>query len=218
MTRSLLLAMQIADSSFPSGAFAFSWGAEAALADGMLSRGSFGSWLAVEMLQRWHRFDRRVVARAWHCRGGELEAWDGEVDTLFWAESHRARSIRAGSAFLTGAARMDDRAAQDIRAATAAGRMRGHGSVAQGAVFASMGLSIELALTVSAHATAQGLASAAIRLGMISAIDAQRAYSDLRPALADALAPPDAAERPSAFAPISEIAMLRPAESRLFAN
>jgi len=223
MTRALLLAMQIADSAFPSGAFAFSWGMETAVADGMLDRGSFEAWLSVEMLQRWHRFDRPVIAGAWHRATSKqasvsLEAWDSDVDTLFWAEPLRIRSIQAGSAFLTGAARLGDPVAVDIRKAVSAGRMHGHVSVAQGAVYASLGLPLDLALVAAAHASAQGLASAAVRLGLISAIDGQRAYATLRPALADAAIPPEEDGLPAAFAPVSEIAMLRPGAGRLFAN
>ncbi|MEO0678878.1 MAG: urease accessory UreF family protein [Pseudomonadota bacterium] len=216
----VLAAMQLADSAFPSGAFAYSWGLEAALADGRVDRRGFAAWLEAEMLGRWAPFDRVALAMAHRAAeaGGDPADVDREIDLAFWAEPLRARSAEAGQAFLGAAARLGDGAALALREAALAGEAPGHLPAAQGAVFRSMGLDLALALAASAHGAAQSLASAAVRLSLIGALDAQRALIALRPALAEAAGPPPPDQRPAAFSPLAEIAQLRPPPDRLFIN
>lgn len=216
MTGDLLLALQLGDSAYPSGAFGFSWGLEGAAADGHVDRASFTDWLAVEMLQRWARFDNPVLTGAWDRMGDALLEWDCQADLLFWAEPVRRHSMEAGAAFLAAASRLEVNAARGLLVATDRDQAHGHLPVAQGAVYAELGLPLDHALATSAYAAAQGVVSAAIRLGLISAFDGQRALADLRPALIEAARP--CSDPPAAFAPISEIAMLRPGDGRLFVN
>lgn len=219
MSAETLTALQLADSAFPTGGFAFSWGLEAALAEGRVDRDSLADWLAVELLDRWAGFDRVLLAGAFQCPDvAALTAWDRDADLLFPADPLRLRSSEAGAAFLTAAARLGDPAGHALRDAVAAGRAVGHLPVVQGAVFRSMGLPLDLALAVSAHVAAQALATAALRLGAVGALEAQSVLAGLRPALAEAIVPPDPETQPMAFAPISEIAMLRPKSGRLFVN
>ena len=215
MTASLLAALQLADSGFPSGAFVYSWGLEAAASAGQVTRVSFPDWIAVELLGRWASFDRVVLSAAF---GADPLDYDAEVDTLFWAEDLRAKSAEAGQSFLAAMARLGDPVAIRFRDATLDGHAHGHLPVAQGAVFRSMGLSLDLALAASAHSAAQSLSSAGVRLGIVGALEAQRVIADLHPELAEVIAPPAPGTLPSSFAPISEIAMLHPSEARLFAN
>lgn len=216
MSRALLTALQLADSGFPSGNFAYSWGLERAAERGKVDRASFADWIACEMLGRWALFDRVVLANA-HAARDPLEC-DAETDCLFWAEPLRVQSAEAGQAFLAAVARLGDPVAIGLRDAVLDGRAQGHLPVAQGAVFWSMGLPIPLALAAAAHAAAQGLASAGVRLGLVGAIEAQNALVGLNEVLADAAVPPPGDAHPASFAPVSEIAMLHPADGRLFAN
>ncbi len=216
MTAALLTAFQVADSGFPSGAFAYSWGLEAASEAGQVTRRTFPDWLWLEMHGRWAQFDRVVIAGAF--RAGDLVAYDREVDRLFWAETLRARSAEAGQAFLAATARLGDAAACIYRAAVLEGRAEGHLPSAQGAVFRSMGLTLEIALAASAHAAAQAQVHAAVRLGLIGMLEGQRALTGLHDALSEAIRPPAPGTLPASFAPVSEIAMLRPGQRPLFAN
>lgn len=216
MSADLLRAMQLADSGFPSGAFAYSWGMETAAEDGQVQRASFADWLGCEMLGRWAQFDRVLFADAF--RAYDPLTVDAEADVLFMAEDLRMQSSRAGQAFLAAVARLDDPVAIRFRDAILDGQTAGHLPVAQGAVFRSQGLGLDLALATAAHAAAQGLATAGVRLGLVGALEAQRAVGDLQSDLAHAIEPPAPGTLPSSFAPISEIAMLRPSELQLFAN
>ena len=216
MSLDILRALQLADSGFPSGAFAYSWGMETAAENGRLDRATFRAWLSAEMLGRWAEFDRIVLADA-HLADDALPV-DAETDRLFMAEPLRARSAEAGQAFLSATARLGDPVAVRFRAAVLDGTAAGHLPVAQGAVFRSMGLELALALAVSAHAALQGLAGAAVRLGLVGAVEAQGIVRDLHPDLARFATPPEPGALAAGFAPISEIAMMRPGDGRLFAN
>jgi urease accessory protein len=202
VTLALLTALQFGDSGFPSGGFAFSWGLETALRDGRVDRASLGDWIAAELLDRWAAFDRVALAGAWAERPG----WAETVDAAYWSEAARLRSLEAGAAALAAARRIG----LSPLPATA------HLACAQAAILRAAGLSPEAALAVSAHQAAQGLASAAVRLNVIGAVAVQGLLRRLRPALsAAAVAPPDDA-RPSSFAPLSDVAQLRPRADRLF--
>lgn len=216
MSFDLLRALQLADSGFPSGAFAYSWGLERAAENGHVTRATFGTWLSIEMLDRWTEFDRVVLANAYHAEDPLLA--DAQTDLLFMAEPLRVQSAEAGQAFLSAAARLGDPVADRFRAAVLDRHTAGHLAVAQGAVYKSMGLGLELALTTSAHAAAQGLVTAAVRLGLVGALEAQTHLSDLHTMLAPMTTPPALDAQPASFAPISEIAMMQPADGRLFAN
>ncbi|MEM6439806.1 MAG: urease accessory UreF family protein [Pseudomonadota bacterium] len=216
MSAPLFAALQAADSAFPSGSFAYSWGLEAGLADGLVARKTFPAWLETELLDRWSLWDRPAVAAAFLAEDPAAE--DHALDALFWAEPLRRRSAEAGQAFLSGAARLGDPVAKALRDAALAGETPGHLPIAQGAVFSSFGLTLPLALAASAHAAAQSLASAAVRLSLIGALDAQKHLAALRPALAEAAVPPDPRQKPAAFSPLAEIAQLRPPPDRLFIN
>lgn len=216
MSAALFRALQLADSAFPSGGFVYSWGLESALGAGLVDRADFAAWLEADMLGRWAEFDRPALAMAF--RADDPLPVDAEIDRRLWAEPLRARSAEAGQAFLAATARFGDAAATALRDAALDGAAQGHLPVAQGSVFRSMGLALDQALAVSAHAAAQAVATAAVRLGLTGAIGAQAALAALAPTLAAAAEPPPPDLRPAAFAPIAEIAMLRAPAGALFAN
>lgn len=63
----LLRALHFADSAFPSGGFAFSWGLETLLAEGRADGRNLRGWIAAELRGRWHQFDRVALAGGfWH--------------------------------------------------------------------------------------------------------------------------------------------------------
>lgn len=216
MSLDLLRGLQLADSGFPSGAFAYSWGLERAAEQGHVTRATFGTWLSVELLDRWVEFDRVVLADAY--RADDPLVVDAETDLLFMAEPLRVQSAQAGQAFLSALARLGDPVAQRFLPAALDGHTAGHLAVAQGAVFKSMGLALDMALATAAHSTAQGLVTAAVRLGLVGALEAQAHLRDLHDTLAPMTTAPATDATPASFAPISEISMMHPADGRLFAN
>lgn len=218
MSAALLKTLQLADSGFPTGAFGFSWGLEGAIDAGMVTRDTFGTWLEAELLDRWSGFDRIILAEAWQRPLDAFAEYEAEVDLLFWSEPLRAHSLNAGRAFLAGTQRFGDPVAAALKLKCQKGTALGHLAPVLGAVFASQGLPLDLALAAAAHGAAQSLTSAAIRLSLVSAIEGQRAYRAIQTQLAGAIAPPPRGTLPASFAPLSEIAMLTPMKAPLFIN
>ena len=111
--------------------------------------------------------------------------------------------------------------AADLRALIRAGRASGQLPVVQGFLLRAVGLDATTAAAVAGHSLMAMLASAAIRLGVASHVDAQRAIAAMRPVLAAILEEPAAAvERAFGFAPATDIAAMRHEiqTTRLFAN
>ena len=75
MSLSTIRAMQLADSGFPSGVFAYSWGLEAALADGQVCKRTLSDWVAAELRTRWFRFDRVALAGGHRLASETLTDW-----------------------------------------------------------------------------------------------------------------------------------------------
>lgn len=221
---STLAALQFGDSFFPSGATAFSWGLETLNAMGRVREaGEVAAFLRGQIAGRWAPFERPVVVAA-HRAAADLEAVR-EIDHLVEAQSLaselRDGSRRGGLALLAVHEGLGTAGAAAYRALVLAGRAPGHGPVMQGLLWAAAGVAERDAELLSAHCCAVGLLGAALRLGAIGHLDAQRAYAAARPLVLDLLdhEAPDI-ESIGAFAPQAEIAVMRheTEQARLFAN
>ncbi len=220
----LLLALRHADGTFPSGGFAFSQGLEAraALADAF---GPFdlAAFLADQVLRRWAGADRVALVRA-HRAAADLDAVatiDAEVEASTASEPLRAGSRRNGLAFLTAHHRLGTPGAEPYRRRVRDGVAPGHVAVVQGLLWARLGLDETMASAMSGHVAVIGPATAAIRLGLVGAIEAQTAIATVTADLAAVCRRPIADDQPfSAFLPVVEIACARHAtgDLRLFSN
>ena len=73
----LLAALHIADSAFPSGGFAFSWGLEGLAADGLLQTSQDAEdAMEQHLLHRWNRMDRILLRDAFVSPPGGLVGLD----------------------------------------------------------------------------------------------------------------------------------------------
>ncbi len=208
----LLRGLQFADGQFPSGGFAFSWGVESLAADGLLTRADWPDFLAGQMEHRWAPHDRPLVAHAFQSAQDHaaLMELDELTEALSIASAAREGSRRAGAALLGTHARLGTPGAAEYRALVTAGKTPGHLPVVMGLVLAGAGLDLPTALAVSAHSTAQSLGSAAVRLGLIGALDAQSALQDIQPRLAELIAEPiPPVDDIGSFTPLTDIAMMR---------
>ena len=222
--RSLLLAIWQADGAFPSGAFAFSYGIEGAVAmrPGM-TPADFERLVASVLRQRWASCDRIALLRAYRA-GGDLSAIaaiDREVEASTLVEALRSGSRRNGASFLAAHARLGHDLAHALRADVRAGGCLGHIAVMQGAIWSVLGLGEELAQLTSAYTVASGLITAAVRLGAIGALQGQAVLRTCLPLIEQLTAceTPDATDMES-FIPFLDIAAARHARAdlRLFAN
>ena len=220
-TAALLTALQFADSAFPSGGFAFSWGLEGLAADGLLDNASDVLEIAEEQLiYRWNSMDRILLRRAIVATDvAAVAAVDLQAEAATLTAQLRIGSRRAGRALLGTSVRLGHLAAQAYREMTHADPRLGHLAIVQGVVFKAAGLSLPMAEMLSGWAVVSSLTSAAIRLGLIGHIEAQEIATSLRPVLARLLAvDPPANGGLASFTPLTDIAVSRSRHMRMFAT
>lgn len=220
----LLVALQHADSQFPSGGFAFSQGLEASA----LLKETLGGWdpadfVLAQLCHRWAGADRVALIRAHRCAGElpNIAELDLEVEASTFVEGLRVGSRRNGMALLTTHARIATSRASDYRALVRDGSACGHLAVVQGLLWWAIGLDETAAASMSGYQAAASLTTAAIRLGLIGAIEAQVILTSALPVIAGICREPVAANEPiRSFNPLTEIAVAfhRDGGQRLFSN
>lgn len=220
----LLATLQNADSFFPGGGIAFSWGLETLIADRQVQGPEeLGAFVAGQLAQRWAVCERPVLVAAFRA-GGEMDrvgTIDRELEALSLAAELREGSRRAGAAMLTVHERIGTAGAADYRAAIRAGRALGHLPVVQGVVWHGAGMDEAAAQAASAHTFCVALLGAALRLGTIGHLQGQAILLGLRGTIAGLIAAPvPPVHAIYACSPATEIAAMRHEvqSSRLFAN
>ena len=218
-----LTLLQTSDSAFPSGAFAFSHGLETLASEGRVAGApAVEAVLLEQVLPRWLGFDRWFLARAHEVSGAAEPDALNQVDAL--CEAHNAvaslveASRRIGRSTLVTHARLGTPGAAAFRDRIQAGAGFGHAPVVQGALARALGLAVGDAATGALFACMSASVSAAVRLGVLGALDAQRLLLAMRGPMAEGLAAP-MPDSPAAFSPLIDIAAMRHAmtETRLFA-
>ena len=220
----LLQALQHADSAFPSGSFAFSQGLEGSAAM-IASGGGFDvkAFVRVQLHHRWLDADRVALVRAHRARRHleTIRALDEEVEFSTAASSMREGSRRNGQALLVAHDRLGSIEASRYRALVRGEGAHGHLAVMQGYLWGAAGMELDTAIAVSAYQFASSLCTAAVRLGLIGALKAQRLLGELLLELGDTPSGQIAADDPlTSFAPLAEIAVMNHgrAGQRLFSN
>jgi urease accessory protein len=217
-----LRAIWQADGAFPSGAFAFSYGLEGAIAlrRGMTVR-EFEQLVMTILRQRWASYDRAAMLRAFRANGdlATIAAIDREVEASTMVEALRTGSRRNGASFLASHASLGDELARALRDAVRSGECLGHIAVMQGAVWSAAGLTEQLTQLTSGYSVASGLIAVAVRLGAIGALRGQAVLKACLPLIEELAARPTPDEMES-FIPFLDIASARHAQAdlRLFAN
>lgn len=185
-TVTLLRLLQVADSGFPTGAFAFSHGLEGLHAAGLLRdeeevaaavdahlRESFAG---VECPAMRHAFRAAVRGDA-----ATLRRIDRLLDACKPVPVFRDGSARVGRRLLESAAPLLPGAVlAGWRLEAAAGRTPGHHAVAFGVVMQAAGADEETAAALQGAGFLNGLTSAAVRLGAIGQGAAQRIVASRR--------------------------------------
>ena len=185
--------------SFPTGAFSYSHGLEAAAEAGMVrDRASLQSWIAAIVTQGGGRIDIDVLSAAYRAAGARDHAALDAANRLglaFRATAELAlESLQQGAAFLATYVAAWPDPFLDARNPSEGVCLPAAFGVAAGAA----GIALEDALLGYLHAFASNLMSAGLRLGLIGQTDGQRILAALEPLIASAV---DAAKRrdPAAF-------------------
>ncbi|WP_434053101.1 MAG: urease accessory UreF family protein [Roseibium sp.] len=229
----LLRLLQCNDSSFPSGAFAFSSGLETLVQEKRVSgRADLERIIATQILPRWLAFDRFFLNQAFDsassCADTSPEDWktlsavDAECHIHNTIDALAVASRRIGRSLLNVHARIGTPGAtgyKDYIIAEAAGHSAGYEPVVLGLISSALQFDRCHAEAVALNNCLLGVTSAAIRLGQIGAIEAQALLAEVSGLAAEALTQP-APAFPSSFSPLGDIAIMRKAQSgaNLFAT
>ena len=220
----LLGALQHGDSFFPSSSVSFSWGLETLHADRKVtSAAQLAGFIEGQLHHRWATCDACALTAAFRACGqvDRIAAVDEVVEAVTLATELREGSKRAGVSLLNVHAKLNTPGAADYRERVRERAAHGHLPVVQGMLWRAVGLSEETCRAVSAHTLCTGLVGAALRLGIIGHLDAQKVLLQVRPVLENLLKlEPGDASAIHAYTPQAEIAAMRHEmqDSRLFAN
>jgi urease accessory protein len=167
------LLWQLADSGFPAGGFAHSGGLEAAMQHGLVADGPSVRAFAHHALVQAARGPLPLVAAA-HRDPGTLAELDRLSDAVLTNPvAHRA-SCAQGRAFLTSIARSFPSAAIDaLDDQVRHEALAGHYAPIFGAVLERLHVDFSETQRLFLYITGRGIGSAAVRLGLIGAYEAQ---------------------------------------------
>jgi urease accessory protein len=168
------IALQLADASFPTGGFAHSGGLEAALAAGALEEpGALAHFLGDVLWGAGHL--TLPFVRAAYDSPAEFVALDEMHDAALRSPVANRASRSQGRAHLDACVRaFGGRPLRELREAARAARSPRHLAPVLGASLAALGVARDDALQLHLHATARGVLSAAVRLGIVGPGEAQR--------------------------------------------
>ena len=183
--------LQLADSGFPTGGYAHSGGLEAAIQLGELV--SLRRWLDDAVWAAAH--GALVLVRQAHREG--LGPADRAAQIFLTGHVARRASLAQGRALAAAAARAFPACGIDSRG--------GHWAPVLGAVAAALGLGVDDACVVALHTIVRGALSAAVRLGKIGPLEAQRVQAELADTMTEAVRVSAGVDAPVQTAPVAEI-------------
>jgi urease accessory protein len=207
-----LALMQHGDSAYPAGGFAFSWGVEGLAADGFLTgRDRLDQLLHDHLTRRWNSMDRPLLGRAYRAASlDEIAVVDRYAEAATASAPMREGSRRAGRALLNISAKLGGPLSASYRALVGEEPNLGHLPVIQAVAYRDAGLDLAGAELVSGWTLLTGLISAAVRLGVVGHVEAQRSVVLGRATLALTLAGVHReGVQPSSFTPLIDIAVSR---------
>jgi len=204
--------LQLADSAYPAGGFAFSWGVEGLAADGQLnSIEQLDHVIEDQLSYRWHTLDRILLRSVFKCENVDQVSFeDLRAEAVTASLEMRQGSRRAGRALLGVSVKLGGATAQLYREKVARDERLGHLPIVQAIVSRDAGLKLDASELISGWTLITGLTSAAVRLGVIGHVDAQNCQTKARNVLSRLFAcrPPDDAI-PFTFTPLIDIAVAR---------
>jgi urease accessory protein len=180
------LVWQLVDSAFPTGAFAHSLGLESAWQHGeVTTREDLRRFTEATILQA--ATGALPLVNAAYREPARLAEWDALNDAFLTnAVANRASRVQ-GRTLVASAVRIWPSAALDDLHALVAStpnpqlptpKLCAHAAPLTGVVFGALGIGLETARHIVLYASARGVLSAAVRLGITGSYDAQRLQAE----------------------------------------
>ena len=170
---------QLADSAFPTGGFAHSWGLEAAWQSGEVPDLRALRQFVLDALEQCGHGVLPLLNAA-HRDAARFRELDG-IAELFLTNPVANRASRAqGRAFSATCARVWPSPAVSVLDA-AVRQGSGHAGPVMGAMLNALGVSVGDARRLCLYGTARGVLAAAVRLGIVGSYDAQRLQHEVTP-------------------------------------
>lgn len=167
----LLRLLQLADSAFPAGAYAYSDGLETLVQTGEVNTaGDLRAFLQGQLQHGWGRCDAPACALAW--AGHELAELDELLDLLRPVAGPRTASTRVGHNLQRAALKLWPDHLTDLAPAR-------HQAAAFGHIAARLGTSKHMAVTAFVGGWLLGRATSATRLMKLGGLEAGRVVSSL---------------------------------------
>ncbi|WP_420595448.1 urease accessory protein UreF [Deinococcus sp.] len=163
--------LQLADSAFPSGAYAFSDGLETLTVRGEVrTAADLSAFLCGQLSHGWGQQDAPACTLAWKASADELTELDALLDDLKLVRGPREASVRVGANLRRAALHLWP----DELAALSPTR---HHATTFGAIAAALGASQTDSVTAYVSSWLLGRVAAATKLMKLGGLDAQRAAS-----------------------------------------
>jgi urease accessory protein len=176
---------QLADSAFPTGSFAHSWGLEAAWQNGEVPNAATLQRFVHDVLCQAGRGVLPLLTAA-HRDPERLEELDRLADVFLTnVVANRASRVQ-GRALLTTCARVWPLPSLQALGHSAETRC-GHCAPLTGAVMRALGIPLTVAQRLFLYNSARGVLAAAVRLGIVGSYDAQRLQHDCAAVMDDVL-------------------------------
>ena len=211
---SLLRLLQLADSAFPSGAYAFSDGLETLTVRGEVrSAADLSAFLSGQLSHGWGQQDAPACALAWKADTAGLNELDALLDDLKLVRGPREASLRVGANLRRAALHLWPDELTSLSPTR-------HHATTFGAIAAALGASQAATVTAYVSSWLLGRVAAATKLMKLGGLDAQRATrlaeNTARHCIQNALN--DELDDLGGFSPLLDIAATEQAglESRLF--
>lgn len=211
--------LQLCDSFFPSGSFAYSWGLETYTEEGLIrDRAGLVCFLRAHIGGLMAQCDCRVVKLS--CEAAQkkdiqaLKNLDARVHALKLVKETRTGSIQTGRQVLQVLRSLEDSAFfENLLEHIRKGALFGHHPVIFGAACGILGIGVESAVPAYLYATVSSIVSAGLRLIPLGHTDGQKAIHELNPFILETCEAVTATGKESdefsSFAPALEIRAMK---------